>query len=973
MKDQMVGLKKTRIWATLALAFLLLWPWHARAGALVEVRDVHLGFTPERAAMFVLLNRPPQYSLKMDSQGKATVLFDNSKGSARLEQRIIKGDPRLSLEAGERGEVKLVLALGRPIEEVRQAWVGEHNVLRFDFLYKKEQGGQKSKEAEAVTLRRMRFGQRNGFTRIVLDLTGRPRFQLRVTPEWSFTLMLNRTSYIKPLKLKKLKGIKKLLADNIDGNTRVFVQSDYPHLNASLMWLDKGNRLVVDVYDSPAVLRKVDEGIPADFGTPPRVATSKSELKTKSAAHEDKVEKVLLSVPSHPPQLSQKKGSPMASPRPVASVQPDKKSKKRLPEDQALLYGQIMGARDLRDFRKAILLTEEFMARFPDSPVAEELIFLRADSYMKLFEQERAIGYQTVVEAYRKAVEAYPNSPAVPGAYLGMARAARMGGDFYAAMGFINILMEKYAKKDLLPAIYLERAYAYRGINLPDKAFEDFKAIVKRFPESPQSHEASLGIADYLHHRGLYEESEMWLTRLARKNPVFPNERPEYYLLKAKNCVYLKKFDEARELFFQALNMGEAGEGPDLILTRIGDTYWYQGKVQPAKVIYTYVAAHHPASEGAAIAQLRLAEITAGVDAFKEIHEKYRDRPIGELALLKLANLYYKNQDYEGVLDSLKELVLKPPEDEAEHAARTLFTKAAEAAFQKYNETGDHRDVVDMYEAHKEVLADELSPDGRFVLAQAYLALKQYQDATTILKKLDPSDLPPGKRADYYLALATCLKGMGKEEEALSVLKKNRASSPDPRVKAKMELFLADLYRETSRPEEALKTYLSLTDAESFLSPEEVGFLHYHLGSLLNQKSKPREARKHLKRSISIARKVREGRSLYHSALMELAHSYRLERRYREAAEVLEKLISEGLKPDDEFYWDIKFRLAEYYMKSGREGEAVALYKQISEEGPSHLQLLVQLRLGSINLNNQLRRLQYWSEVNGKQRPSSIQ
>ncbi len=584
---------------------------------------------------------------------------------------------------------------------------------------------------------------------------------------------------------------------------------------------------------------------------------------------------------------------------------------------------------------------------------------------MGLMEQERAIGYQRVVRAYQEAVDKYPGSTRVPEAYLKMAKATRMGGDYYAAMSFINLLLEKYSSKELLPAIYLERAYNYKEINLPDKAFEDFKTIVQKFPQSPLVHEARMGVAAYLHQRGLYEEAERWLARISEENPVFPLEHPEYYLLRAKNYIYLKRFQQARELFFQALNMTNAGESPDLILTRIADTYWYEGRIPEAKSVYTYVAAHHPGSEGASIAQLRLAEITSGVEAFKELHEKYRDRPIGELALLKLANLYYKNKDYGGVLECLRELVLRPADDQTERAARTLFRRAAEAAIREAAEQGEYQDMVDLFESHKEFLQDELAPEIRLLLVKSYLALGRYAEGLKILEKIAPSDLPPTMRPEYYLAHARCLKGIGKVREALDFLKEYAGKAGSAKMKTKMEMFLADLYWEMAQKGQALTLYSRLVGKEDLLGPAERKRLHFRLGKLLNAKLKPKQARKHLQKAMLLAKQGEAEDSTYGTLMMELARSYSLEGNLEKAIEVLEKAIGGGIRPDNELYWDINYKLAEYYYSLGKEERAVSLYRRISEEGPSHLQLLVQMRLGSINLNKQLKRLQYWSELDG--------
>jgi len=159
-----------------------------------------------------------------------------------------------------------------------------------------------------------------------------------------------------------------------------------------------------------------------------------------------------------------------------------------------------------------------------------------------------------------------------------------------------------------------------------------------------------------------------------------------------------------------------------------------------------------------------------------------------------------------------------------------------------------------------------------------------------------------------------------------------------------------------------------LVPKEALLGPEDRKRLHFRLGKLLNSRHRPTEARKHLEKAMALSKQAGDGSSSYGLLMMELARSYKLEGEMEQAVEVLEEGIAKGLKPEHELYWDVNYKLAQYYQRLGQEAKAVALYKRISEEGPSHLQLLVQLRLGSIDLNRKLRQLQYWSEVDGQKK-----
>jgi tetratricopeptide (TPR) repeat protein len=114
----------------------------------------------------------------------------------------------------------------------------------------------------------------------------------------------------------------------------------------------------------------------------------------------------------------------------------------------------------------------------------------------------------------------------------------------------------------------------------------------------------------------------------------------------------------------------------DIILTRVGDSYQFEGAFKAAKVIYNQVVKLFPDTDGGLVARIRLAEspskdkdhpwdifqvapTTDALKTYNEILTKYPTRPVAELAQLKLGVFYYKKGDYPKALAILEQLLQK--------------------------------------------------------------------------------------------------------------------------------------------------------------------------------------------------------------------------------------------------------------------------------------------------------------------------
>ncbi len=954
-----------------AIAFLLVGSVSAVALASIEgpsntLRDIWLQSFEERATLVLKLDRRASWKLGPISNRRMKLILGSVKPADRVEARIVEDNSGALSASMQKGEEFLTdLNFGKVLRRVDYSFDPQkHQTVLCLFWPKPEQKVTKFTD-KPVLIKKTRYGKRRGFDRLVVELSGKPTWWVEWKDSRHLAIRINKCKQTKRWDLHSGRYIEKASILASGSYAVVSIETKQQLNNFRVFWLEVGNRLVLDVMSPNAPLLAMAENLPQDFGKPlpyNRSVIRKMEGGSARVFKAFEINVVQESKSEPAPKVIKKISKPVSTgPSPSRPTVPRPQIK--MNKSEALEYGRILGALNFREYEKGVRLIDRFLKKFPGSPLREKLLFMKGQFYLK----EIALGNSTklyaTISSFKKFIQEFPHSPMVAKAYLNMAKASRLGGDYYGAMGYLNVLFERDIDKAMLPAAYLERATVYESLQLTDKAFQDFNTIVRRFPGSAESKMACLGIARYLHNKGLYDEAEKWFHEIETKYPDFPSQNPAFFALRGKNDLYLKRFARARKLFLEAINLGDNTEPIETVLTRVADTYLFQGKKEAAKKLYTFVVTHFPDSETVSVAQLRLADLTSGIDKFKKLHERYGDAPLGELALLKLANVYFRNKAYEKAMEALKEMVVKPAKDDAGKAAKTLFLQAMEEAIKQAYQEGRYQDCIGLYEKNKALVRSELSTSARLYLAEALFETGGTKDALKILGPFDPTALSAEIRPRYVMVYAEALKAAGQVLKAVKILEKERRKLKDERWRAKYSLFLGKCYQEMGELSNALSEYRRSVDCGKGLDRREQLSAWLEIGKIQNVMGKVLEARDALNRCLKLAANTRQYRGIRLSALLELAKSYTVQGSPSGAAKILESILEQGYGPGGEYYWEVKFRLARCYEQMGAVDRAKALYKEISDEGPSILQARAQIRLGSIVLNDRLRALPHWSEL----------
>jgi TolA-binding protein len=422
-----------------------------------------------------------------------------------------------------------------------------------------------------------------------------------------------------------------------------------------------------------------------------KVAKAEAEREARGAIPQSP--QVQPTAPAQPPQASapgqQVPQAPPATQAPGVAPMPASPDQ-RLPQaallgakrqedfDARALFRRAKLALDSRRYAEAVNGFQQFLLNYPKHPLAGEATYRLADAFFYLHEREMVNHYMQAMENYQKAIDLYPESDQVPWALLQMGRVAMLSGEAFKAQGYFQIVIEDYPKSEYVPLAMVNQGRAYVANGKWAAALDQFRDVADKYPDSRFRKDADWGQAQALFGMARYERASLLLQDMDRRFPKLRLTEPEllYYIGEAE--FQLKRYPEARRYFLWALNIMPDIRDNDIILTRVGDSYQFEGAFKAAKVIYNQVVKLFPDTDGGLVARIRLAEspskdkdhpwdifqvapTTDALKTYNEILTKYPTRPVAELAQLKLGVFYYKKGDYPKALAILEQLLQKNP------------------------------------------------------------------------------------------------------------------------------------------------------------------------------------------------------------------------------------------------------------------------------------------------------------------------
>jgi len=364
----------------------------------------------------------------------------------------------------------------------------------------------------------------------------------------------------------------------------------------------------------------------------------------------------------------------------------------------AKIFNSALEAFKKERWDEAVEFFESIIQSYPKSKYLESVYFLLAKSFHQKFKNDMAGHLIDIIQQYQLAVSTFPESKHVPDALLSMGNCYFLANQYHEAAAYYNLIARKHESHPVAPEAMFQQGRVLAATQKPLMALKLFEGLQGRYPQSPFVLKAELETAKTLFTLKSFNRSLRILDDMKEKSPAEVHSNPDILLYSGYNYYELGRLRPAREVLSKALNLFPHLETPDLILTRIADSFREDGMTIKAMKLYDLVARTYPDSEGSAISLIRVAEEAekaidddsrisdegiseektskSAHEIYRQVTEKFPDSPLAHVAMLKQGNLEMKAQRFDEAVRIFRDLLAKQPDGKLQGQIETALQDA---------------------------------------------------------------------------------------------------------------------------------------------------------------------------------------------------------------------------------------------------------------------------------------------------------
>jgi TolA-binding protein len=630
-------------------------------------------------------------------------------------------------------------------------------------------------------------------------------------------------------------------------------------------------------------------------------------------------------------------------------------------------------------WKYAIRTLKKIIRSYPESRHLERAYFLVAESYHRMFEEKMPEHFIETIKHYQGAVSRFPTSAYVADAMLSMGNCYFKAKNYYEAMAYFNLVLDQHKDHPAAAEALLQRGRILALNKQPQMAMRDFEKLEKSYPKTRLAMLAKIEMAKALFSMQSFKRSLRTLDEVIDTEPDEVYKNPDILLYVGYDYYELGQLLEARQVFSKLLNYYPEVESNHLVLTRIADIYRDEGEEQKASKLYALVASTYPETEGGLISLLRLAHIDEktgtknppveiGEDAlgktahdiYEQVIEKYPDNPLSQLAMLRLAALQQKHQDYELSITTLRKMLEKHPDTSLRAEVTSVLQASLKAFLEQEKQAGNIGNITRYYEQMKAVLPFEDMPDFLSWLGDTYRAFHQYGPALSMFRQASQYYANQNQSAEILFGLGECAYREKRSDEAEKALRAFVTEYPERREASKAYYWLGLILSQRQQYDEAFK---ALTMA---LQPETDKYhqakVRMALASVSSGQGDYERAAEALRETIALLKQNKNTASddLY-MAYRELGETYVKLRHNEKAVPIFQKALE--LLPEGSDSQSLQFRLAQCYQWLKATDKAEAMLNRIVASGDPFWSKVAQVQIKEMNMKESVEKLGYGLET----------
>jgi tetratricopeptide (TPR) repeat protein len=397
-----------------------------------------------------------------------------------------------------------------------------------------------------------------------------------------------------------------------------------------------------------------------------------------------------------------------------------------------------------------IQTTEWFKKKYVNSKYSELLSYMLGDAFIELWKAEKIDSlYEQAQNAYREALEKYPQSALAERTSLLMGMLAVEKADYMSAIRRLQAHVDnaKHEKKISREYAKIGLAYCYSKINKLDDALKFLNEIEKNTQDQLVLTEVAVRKGDFLFFTKKLNESIAAYDAASKNFPLVSKLFPSAYFNKMEAQFWKEKFQDSHKSGLQFAQNFPSHDFAPYALTRVGELLDIMG-----------------------------ADQSKSVGAYLETHFRYGDSPktiVARLHLLSTRMKSMKPEELDQTLVKMEELALKSDLPNVDQFKVTMTSDG----FARRKEYLKAIDILSKFYQQNPTRSDAKQVTGRIILnindQLKYLADKaQFKNLLKTYRQYSDTWLKSNGRldTDYFLGLS--YENAGAYSDAITKYKK---------------------------------------------------------------------------------------------------------------------------------------------------------------------------------------------------------
>lgn len=580
----------------------------------------------------------------------------------------------------------------------------------------------------------------------------------------------------------------------------------------------------------------------------------------------------------------------------------------------------------------------------------EQVYFLRAYSFYKTVKKDDFPNLIKSEQMFQDALVSYPKSSYVPYGYAAIGMIQKKMNNISAAEGYFNIIKQGYLQYSGLSEIMYHLADIYDSKGYQEKALRYYKQVFEDSVENSYIFEAGVGYGKALFKKRQYYDALSVLNYVVKSNPkrVYSSSELLLYIGNANYEVGLSS--AAREYLTRVMNLFQDIENPDVILTKIGDTYGMENNEKKAVKIYELVREKYPDTEGYVASSIGIARYMKQDDDKMEIYKmvktRFPENKYARIAMMRMAEIYQKKREYNNCIQEIEDLLSTHPRG-LRYEAVKLMQRAYEALFARHNKANEYTQVLNRYELEHQRIDRMGSRKIEYEVGRAYLEAKLYEEAFNHFIIAYKQYKRAERSSTLLFGLGVAMDESGRDDDALKLFEGFAKRFKRSKYRVEVLSRAGEIYFEKKKYKSSIRKY-----KDAFISAKK----HLTKGQLLIARADVYEAKGDLKTCAAYREKaVKEialasgqNYALLTSAYKGMGRTYFDLKKYVKSADAYSKALN--LSKDDREKANLGFLLGDAYQKGNILSKAKKAYEQVVSSHDSVWSRLAKQRLSTLEL-----------------------